>query len=163
MANVFPEVDDLDTYGGPKSDEGPIESPTTQLSGPEYTRLAASVAGMTHTGIRAWVRFVTAATTGAMVLTSHDAGWGNTAPVTPLLARTGTGVFTITWPTSVNDELSLPHTVNIRTVLHPVVEGSTFGQTAKLAITAPNVVTVYTFSSGAANDIVGATVGVQFL
>lgn len=163
MASVFPEVDDINTYGGPKTDEGPIESPTTQLSGPDYTKLAASTAAMTHTGIRAWVRFVTAATTGAMTLTSHDAGWGNSAPVTPLLARTGTGVFTVTWPTSVNDELSLPHTVNARAVLAPVVEGSTAANTARVAITAPNVLTVYTFASGVAADIVGSTIGVQFL
>ncbi len=154
---TFPAVDSLDTYGGAKVDLNPITDPTTDRPSAAVNEAYASVAAMTHTAVQCWARVTTAASTGAMVLSSHDAAWGNEVSVAPTLARTTTGVFTVTWPATVTDELGDTPTVALRAAARPNTEGATlyFAQAVK---TSANVVTFYVFNSaGAANDAVGVT------
>jgi len=156
---TLPAIDDISTLGGIKVNFQPVEDATTDLDAAQDNKARADVAMMTHTASRSWAKFVAAATTGAMVLSAHDAVWGNAPGLAPTLARTGTGVFTITWPASVNDELGVTHATSLRAA-SAVARGSV-AYHAQTSITAANVVTVYVFDmSGAANDAVGVTLDV---
>lgn len=159
---TFPAIDSLDTYGGAKANYAPIVDPTTDRDADDANQAYASTAAMTHTATQAWARFVTSATTPTLAVTnSNDAAWGNSAPDQPTPGRSSTGVFTLTWPTTVVDELGVTHTVNLRWA-RASIEGSSLGGFVQCAVTAPNVVTVYTFNTSfSANDLVGKTVFVQ--
>lgn len=161
---TLPDVDTLaGSLGGTMQNYSPVEDPNTDLDAAYDNRARCDVAMMTHTATRAWARITLAATTGAMVLVAHDAQWGNSAPVAPALARTGTGVFTLTWPSAVNDELAASHTVNLRGVHRPNVRGATLYHVLA-EVTAANVVTVRAFNSaGAASDAAGVDIDVFVL
>lgn len=158
---VIPDVDSLATYGGALENYGiGVIDPLTDRDALAMNRALATVAGMSHTAIRAWCRFTTAATTGGMVLVSHDAVWGNGSSVAPVLARSSAGVFTVTWPTTVTDELGVSHAVSFRCSLRPNVSSSTCYH-ANAVRTSANILTVYTFlANGTADDIAGTTVNV---
>ena len=152
----LPDVDDFTaTYGGPKADYAPSEDPTTDESAAVRNQYAANVAMMTATVPRGRFRFTAAVTSGAMVLVSHNAVWGNAPGVAPALARFATGIFTATLPVSVNDALGVAHTVNI--MLATVNSRSAGVAYFHDASTAANVITIYIQlgSTAAANDAVG--------
>lgn len=157
---TFPDTDSLDLYGGALKDY-PIAATdaTTDRPAASANQAYASVAAMTHTGYRAWARFTAAATTGAMILVAHDAAWGNAGGVAPALARSGTGVFTLTWSTTQTDELNVSHTVNFR-----AADGQARGATAyhvQAGPSSPNVVTVTIYSTAAVPYAVNDAVGVD--
>ena len=154
---TLPDKDDIDSYGGEKSDYAPIEDPTTDTSADEFNALKCSVAMGSRTAVRAWVRFTTHATTPGLV--AHDAVWGNSVAVQPTIARSGAGVFTVTWPTTVDDELGESHSLNLQAALVTVNGSTCYFSTC--SITSANVATVYTFNTlFAANDIAGTTITV---
>ncbi len=154
---TFPAVDSLATYGGELVDLLPITDPTTDRSAASANAAYASVAGMTHTALRCWCRFTAAATTGALVLQTHDAAWGSSLAVAPTLARTGTGTFTVTWPATFTNELGDTQSVALRAVVVATMEGAIAFQ-VQAERTAANVVTVHVFSgSGTADDAPGFT------
>jgi hypothetical protein len=137
--------------------------PAVQATDWDNTKLGpgvSDVAALGQTAPRAWIRFTTASSTGALVLVQWQAVWINATPTTPILTRTGTGVFTITFPTVVSDEYdaSLGVTNQITLSLNGAlvgVEGATFYNVNAQA--SGNIITVHTGSSGSANDIAGTT------
>ena len=159
MTAGLPDKSVLNTYGGALVNAYPVANPNTDQDAAAGNQEASDTAGMTRTTTRAWLRFVTAASTGAMSLTSWDAVYGEViSNAAPTLARTSPGVFTVTLPATVTDALAVTHSINIQRV-GVNIEGATlyFVQ----ASFAGNVITVYTFTTGfSANDIVGATVHV---
>lgn len=156
----LPGVDSLETYGGEKDNYAPIEDTTTDEDAAHRNLYASNVAGMTQTISRAMCRFVGHATTPTDPASNvHFAVWGNDVSVKPAVAHSSTGVYTITWDSTVTDALGEDHSVNLATGWANV-EGSTLYH-AQVTITAPNVATVYVFNSaGAANDAVGVTISV---
>jgi hypothetical protein len=157
---MLPTSASLANYGGQKINFAPVEDPNTEYDQSELNQAFNDVAMMTRTAVRGFVRFTTSATTPAIV--THYAQWGNAAPVTPVVARTGTGVFTVTFPASVTDELGVSQSLLIRaSAVH--VEGNTFANSARCSATSSNVVTVYTAASGTAADIAGSTILVMIL
>jgi len=158
---TLPERADLDTYGGVKENVRPIVDRTTEMDADDENQRSIDVAMMTQTSIRAVASFVGTASSPPTAPTSgyvHVAQWGSALLVKPTFARTATGVFTITWPTTVTDELGTVHTLNFQYALQPSVSGTTaFIATATL--TAANVLTVRVFdAAGAASDAVGAVI-----
>lgn len=153
----LPGIDSLETYGGRKDDYAPVEDPSTDESAAHRNLYAANVAAMTNTACRAWCALVGHGTSPtAPVSNIHGAVWGDSTTVRPVTARTGTGVFTITWPETVLDELGEEHTVNLRRCWVNV-EGSTL-YFCTATVTASNVITLRVFNtSAAANDGVGTT------
>lgn len=153
----LPGIDSLSSYGGAKTNDAPVEDNSTDESADHRNLYAANVAGMTQTVDRAWCRFVGHGTTPTDPASNvHAAVWGNGVSVKPVPARTGAGVYTITWPTSVTDELGVSHTVNLRSAKWNV-EGST-PYTLTVTLTSVNVATVRVFDmAGVANDGVGTT------
>lgn len=169
---TLPDVDSLSTYGGALSDYSPVVDPATDESAVFRNKYAANVAMMTQTAARALRSFVgqTAAepidpTVGFV----HAAVWGAGPSVKPTLARTSGGVWTVTWPATVNSELSsalasqgggATHTVNLRRAFAQVeCQGTKFDATAR--VTAANVVEVCGWTAaGVADDLDGLTVTV---
>lgn len=152
---TLPSTDSISTYGGIFIDASPVENPQTDLSATNFTQMSASVAMGTHTAIRAWVQFTGNATTP--ILVSHDALWGNAAGVTPTLVRTALGQYFVSWPTSVNDELGVAHSVNVRAGW-----GNGPGNLVNVNVTKNTSTSVYVWcSSGAsASDLVGSNIDV---
>lgn len=169
----LPNISSLDDYGGAKANYASVTDPTTDEDAADRNRYVCDVAMMGHTAPRAYVRFVTvnggAPTDPASNV--HDAMWGSSVSVKPVVARTGEGVWTVTWPTSVDDELTsedaalgggVTHTVNIRTAFAQAAPTATPTLVHVLPkVTAANVVTVYGYlANGTADDIPGSTVTV---
>lgn len=139
---TLPDVDDLNTYGGALNDYAPVEDPSTDESAAFRNKYAANVAMMTQTICRAYARFVTAATTGGMSLAAHRALWGSLPAVAPTLARSGVGIYTVTWTATQNDLLSVSHTLNFIAAWGGT-RTTTSADSMKAIPTAANVVTVY--------------------
>jgi hypothetical protein len=151
----LPDIDTLSTYGGAKEDYAPVEDASTDLSASHWNLLAMSVAGVTQTACRAWCTFVGHGTTPTDPSSNvHGSVWGNVLGVKPVVARTGGGIYTITWPTSITDELGQSHSVALRRSW-----GSAEGPAAFIVtttMTSSNIITLRVFdAAGAGNDGVG--------
>jgi len=156
---TLPDRDNVATFGGLLNDFAPVTDPTTDRpSGGATAPTTGSniayvdVAMLTLTGIRAWARITTAASTGAMVLVGHYAMWGTGAPVAPTIARTSTGIFTITWPSSVQDQALVSHTPSF---LAGWSNCSSVANIVHGVSVSGNVATLSLLSGGSANDAVG--------
>ena len=110
----LPGIDALSTYGGEKDDYAPIEDQSTDLSASHWNLVASNVAGMTHTVCRAWRTFTAGNPPTDPASNVHDAVWGNDVSVKPTVSRSSTGIYLVTWPSSVTDELGESHSTNIR-------------------------------------------------
>jgi hypothetical protein len=153
---TLPNRDSLSTFGGTLGAgytdfSAPID-PTTDLPAASLNQALADVAAMTRTAVRAWARF-TPAGSSTPVLVNHWALWGTGSPVAPVVARTTTGIFTVTWPVQVQDDITTigadgyvgPQTLNLLAA-HGNTEGATFF--AVQASASANVATVWTFGTG---------------
>lgn len=154
---ALPDVADLDLYGGAKENYMPVEDHLTDEDADDRNEYVSDVAGMTQTACRAWCAFVGNATTPTDPASNvHGAVWGNSLSLKPTVARTGAGVYTVTWPTQITDALGTVRNINLRRPWASV-EGSTLYFTTA-TVTSPNVVTVRVFNTSfAANDAVGVT------
>lgn len=150
---TLPESDSLDTYGGEKNDYGPVVDPTTDRAAADANKAFATVAMGSRMVPRVEVAFLGHAT--APTVSAWEAVWKGTTTTAPVPAHSATGVYTLTFPSSVNDELIEAHVVNMQRAW-----GQAEGATAyhvQCSVSA-NVVTVRVFDmAGAANDAVGAT------
>lgn len=156
---TLPDIASINTYGGILTDAFPVEDPTTDRSADDSNDAYADVAGLTHTGIRAWVSFIGNATTPTdPVINVHDATWGNDSGVKPTVTRNSSGVYTIQWPTTVEDELENTKTLNLRRAWASFEGTVPYFHTAT---TGTSSVVLRVFNSGAAlNDAVGVTITV---
>lgn len=156
----LPDIDSLSSYGGALENYAPVEDASTDEDAAWRNLYAMNVAALTQTAPRAMCRFVGNAVTPTDPTSNvHFAVWGNTLSVKPTVARTGAGVYTITWPTSVTDELDTSHTISLVTGWANV-EGATLYH-AQVTISSSNVATVRVFdSAAAANDAAGVTIAV---
>ena len=164
----LPSRSTISTYDADNKINNANIPPANQQTDWDNTKLAPAISDVVALGLTAprfWCRMTLAATTGALVLINWQANWGNVTTTTPILARTTTGVFTITLPTTVSDEYqaSLGVTNNITLALNAAegsLEGSTFGFINASA--SGNVITVNTANTaGSANDLVGVTVFIK--
>jgi hypothetical protein len=151
----LPDTLSADDCGLPKSNRSFVANPTTDLSYEEYESAAVGVMAQSHTAFRAHV-LVDADASGGETITTHDAVWGGTVGVKPTLARTGAGVYTITWTASYDDLNPTParvvsHATNIRFAQATIAENAA----GMIACTwTANVLTVRTWNAaGAATDI----------
>lgn len=154
---TLPDADAISTFGAPYSNYGvdPVD-PTTDLSAALFNKMAADVAMMSRMVRRCEVAFVGAAS--APTVSSFEALWKAATVTSPTTARTGSGVFTFTFPASVLDELGETHVLNL-TSAKAWAEGATAYHCQASATGA--VITVNVFDmAGAANDAVGATIRV---
>ena len=148
-------------YGGPKANAVTLSDPTKYVSATEYGRLTDDCAQMTATTYKAWVHFPTALSLGPVTPSAGGSHMGTGSGNLPTVARTGTGVYTVTYPASWVDDsgiLGQPGASESIAFIDSggAVRGSTPGhvQTSESG----NVITVYVFdpaSSFAASDLGG--------
>ncbi len=162
---ALPDSSSLDTYGGARVNYRSVEDPLTDIGSEHWNPLSNDVAMLTQTGIRAWVVFTGATYTGGTQLIipdSHGAMWGSSTGVRPVVDQTAIGVYHTTWAASQFDLLGASHTINIRMPQAPMVFGVD-GLRAKIVGFTANVITLNTFSGGAANALNGTKIGVAWL
>ncbi len=162
---TLPEIDTLTTYGGGLNDYSPPVDPTTDRPAAGANAAYASMAAMTATATRAWVR-MTLNGASAPTLVAHNSNWGNQLAVAPVLTRSGAGILIVTWPTTVTDQILPgtpgyfgPHTLNLRAGLANV----RFLSVAWLsfAVVSANAATIYICNtSGVLTDVTGIDVDV---
>lgn len=111
---LAPEIPSLDTFGGTFVNADAVVDPTTECDASFFNRLLAQVVMLSHTAPKAWVSCTVSG--GTVTIVDHDAVWGNTSAVKPTVARTGAGIFTVTWASSYSDLQSTPetHSLSIR-------------------------------------------------
>ena len=109
---MLPEIATFSDYGGEKQDYSAPEDPTTDRSADEMNPALADVAAGTRTAVRAYVEF--RANPPNCDLVVHDAVWGNSIPVAPVLTYNGAGDYTVTFPASITDALGATKVVNLR-------------------------------------------------
>lgn len=158
----LPGIDSLATYGGEKADYAPIEDPTTDESAEHRNIVFANVAAMTQTSCRAMRSFTGHATTPADPVSGfvHAAVWGSDNGVKPTVAHSATGIYDITWPTDVTDELGETHSVNLRRAVAQVEQSDGTFRDAHPKVTSANVVRVYTYSGTTLDDLVDEVITV---
>lgn len=159
---TLPDIDTIATLGGALQNFAPVEDPTTDLDAGADNASRTNVAMMTHTAVRAMRRFLGHATTPADPVSGfiHDAVWGSSAPVKATVTKGGTGIYPLTWPTTVQDELGVAHTLNLRCARAWVEITGSVRYSAEARATAGNVVEVRVFIDGGAgadalNDAAG--------
>lgn len=143
------------TYGGPYANSKDVDDPTTQIDQSQGNQFLCDVAMMTHTPTQAWVVFTGVTyTSGTMTIVpdDHDALWGSGTDVRPTVEQTAAGIYRVTWPANVDDELGDSHPVNMRAPDCSVYDVSTKDARVIGAWTA-NVVTINTYSAGVLNAL----------
>lgn len=97
----------ISTYGGAKNDySAPVDS-TTDRPAKGVNPAYGDVAAMSHTDFRAWAHLTLYANTAvAPKVVDHDEKWNNgVGNAAPVAARVSPGIWTVTYPTTVLDEI----------------------------------------------------------
>ena len=156
---TLPDKDTLlQTYGGALNDYGtPVIDPTTDRPAAGANQQYASTAMMTRTAFRcfATITWVLPATgNGLWIVSRHDAVWeganaaGLALNAVPTVTHVSPGVFSVTWPATVVDELGVSHTLSLRAAFsnYETVIGP--ARNSRTVVTAPNAVQVTVFDGG---------------
>lgn len=148
---------DLDTYGGEFSNADATIDPTTDLDAAYYNRLAMHVAQMSHTTAKAVLQFPTISSVANTTPSATMTHWGSGASYYPTtVARTATGAYTITYPSSFVNLLGETETVSFWRAEANVSSATVYGHCQCSASGA--VVTLKVFdAAGAAVDITNGT------
>jgi hypothetical protein len=110
---------------------------------------------MTRTAVRAIVHFTPGATSPRPV-TYHQSVWGNTDTEKPVVTRTNTGEYTLTYAANLTDALGTIEAVQFVSASQPTVFGVN-GDHAQIRDIVNNVVRVQTRAeTGALSDLTGS-------
>jgi len=147
----LPDIDSIQSYNaapnGTLVDYSPSEDPTTDQPAAGANAHQASSAMATRTQTRAYCSFTYVSGASAPV-TEHDAVWGNSAGVIPVVARISAGKFSVTWPTTVSDALGATHSVNLRRAWGNIVFDATTVYVIYCTRSAANVINVRIVQDG---------------
>lgn len=153
----LPDASDIASFGAPKRNYeiAPVDR-ETDLDAAEFNRLACDVAMASRMVDRVEVTFAAGAIPSVV---RFEAVWKSKTITSPSVAKTATGVFTVTLPATVLDELSGAHTVNLTSAV-----GWSASETPLhvQASASSNVLTVRVFDmAGAPTDATGSTIVVR--
>ena len=99
----------LSDYGAPYQDVRPVRDPTTQAAAEKYNRMAEDVAQATRPIQRAAVSFLTTATAAPTTVSAGNVTcftvWGSGSAQKPVVTKTATGAYTLTWTATFDDGL----------------------------------------------------------
>lgn len=135
---MLPDSASYEQFGGDIEDYSKVVDPLTDLPAEAGNESRADTAQCTRMVGRAYVSF-----SDAGVVSEHDAVWGKTLAVKPLVEVLSAGRYQITWPSSVVDARNVTRSVNLR-VGFPSLTSPGF--VAAPNKTAPNVFVFYVYS-----------------
>lgn len=155
---MLPNDASIANYGGSLQDYSAVRDASRDRAAAGVNPAFGDTAAMTKTSPRVWVRFRPNGT-GAPTLApsnAHGEHWNNGLNVPPVLARTAVGIYTVTYPATVFDEIpaGLPGAnpagtaVNLRAAWDNVELGSTTNYDVKVSATTANVLTAKIFTIG---------------
>lgn len=105
----------IDDFGGVKKDGVPVEDPKIEMSAAEDMRRSEDLAHLTHTSERAFVRFATSTgSNGPIAATGGASHMGTGSADLPVIAKVGTGQYTITYRATFTDKLGIVEPVVFR-------------------------------------------------
>ena len=152
----------ISSYGGYFLDSAPVGNPQTEQSADYANRAFEDLAQATRTVPRAWFSFATSSGgAGSIALVDATSVHGDAGDADPVLAKTGTGVYTATYATEYEDALVGTESDAISETEQVffrfgwgAARGATFGHAQVDPV--DNVVTVYVFNAaGVASDLGG--------
>jgi len=138
---LLPDTAGASTFGGNEFvDEDAVVDAETEVSATYFNRMTSQLAAMSYTQPRAWCYVTVAANVPTLV--AHGAVWGDAPAVAPVVAWVSAGIFTVTWPTAVDDlqATAESHSTNIRAVTGQSVNAAA-ASVPRWAITSANVLT----------------------
>lgn len=104
---------DLTTFGAPYINAKSVEDPEAELDSDYYNRMAEYVGQLTQVPLRAVVKFTTYnASPVPTTQVWHRSLWGDGSSTKPAVTRTGVGLYTITYASSINNGLSEAESVS---------------------------------------------------
>ncbi len=158
----------LSDYGAPYQDVRPVRDPTTQAAAEKYNRMAEDVAQATRPIQRAAVSFLTTATAAPTTVAAGNVTcftvWGSGSAQKPVVTKTATGAYTLTWTATFDDGLvgveNMEDVAETESVVFTMPVGApnvrSAGARANILTIASNVVTVEVYdNTGALSDISG--------
>ena len=110
----LPESLSFNELGGEKLDYSTVVDSSTDRSADEVNKVFCNVAQMSRLSPRVWCNISINITGPTATLTNWDAVWKASSPTPPTLTYVTTGTWTLTFPTSVYDEMLNSHYVNLR-------------------------------------------------
>ena len=156
----------LATYGAPYANAEVVDNPNTQCDADLFNRQSEDVAQLTRTGYRAIVKFTPVA--GApFTLAAADVQvrtmWGDGTAYKPTVAKTGNGLYTITFAASYTDGLAESESLGFL-YAHASLIGATIAPPPLITSLTANVVGLTVLSSAfAASDLAGANAAVVWI
>jgi hypothetical protein len=109
---TLPQTASINSYGGLLEDALPVVDPTSEIDAASLNALSNDCSAMTSTAPRALLQFTTGASgenpaiySSSNWTTGFDSVWGNASGYLPTFTYAGTGVYIITYPASVPDQL----------------------------------------------------------
>lgn len=138
---ALPDKSTFASLGGEITDFSAVEDPNTDLAGAFNSEARADNAAMTRMIGRAFVAFTV---NGTCPVVEHDAVWGNNLAVAPTVAYVSTGLYTVTWPSTVTDARGVVRALNLRRGLANV---DSLGMFASVKRVAANVFSVQAYDA----------------
>lgn len=156
---------DIDSYGGTFENELAVENPETEIGAEYDNRLHADVAQMTNTSDKWSVKFTTSAAAAATIAASGVtilSHYTSSATAKPVVAKTATGIYTLTFASTYTDELATVDSTSLFAARGFIMHATQFGHVQ--CVIAGAVITVYVVDlAGAATDLGGvATLCVEW-
>lgn len=140
-------VKDLDDYGGAKVNVKPVSNPTSQYGAAKWMRAHEDLAQCTRTIIRGAVSFVTVTSGDPLPAnTSHRSVWGIGATQKPVVTRTSTGLYVVTYAASFDDGTGLPDAIETVAFAFPPLPTVMSSDTADDVFARPVAFTSNTFT-----------------
>lgn len=134
------------------ADAEPVEDPTSELSADYYKPLAEDVAQLTRTSPKAII-FWTTKTSGAVgTAVRTRTQWGDGVGQLPTIARSGAGVYTLTYPSEMADGYGEDETV-LFFAAHSDVASLTVDGTVKSTVSGAVVSCQIYDDTGVASDL----------
>ena len=140
----------IDDYGGQFVDAVPVDDPTTTESAAFHNRLTEDVAQGTRTWTKAWVKFLTATSGSSIAPVAGQSIFGTGSGQLPTITRTGTGLYTVAYPTSWTDGLNNTESIVFLDASGGVASTTTVGR-VQCTVTG-NVISVLVVSNVAGTD-----------
>jgi exosortase/archaeosortase len=150
------------TLGGPFVDAIPVADPESEMAADEGNVLLETVAQGSYTSPATVGTFIATATAATVNVdatnVAHSSHWGSTSATKPTVTKTATGRYTLTFPVSWVNGLSVTESVSLFTGSVTARTGDPDDEpSAEVLTISANVVTIGVRSAGSLADVGGTS------